>query len=132
MWPIFARSHLLSPAEPPKSVLALIQGQHKERIVWRCSLRRHGWSVTWGRTVHNPPARASLLYSFVGRPTRWTGRTAHEQRVFFLAMYPITHPREGPHQGGEFQGRPRIGRPPGTSLDNVESKRDEYSRLGKG
>jgi hypothetical protein len=32
---------------------------------------------------------------------------------------------------GEFQGCPGVGRPAGTSLDDVESKRDEDLGLGK-
>jgi hypothetical protein len=36
------------------------------------------------------------------------------------------------HQGGEFPGVPHDRQATGTFLDDVESKRDEDSRLGKG
>lgn len=39
--------------------------------------------------------------------------------------------QKGPRQGGEFQEGPGIGMPPGTSLDDIESKRDEDFGLGK-
>jgi hypothetical protein len=78
--------------------------------------------VAWGQTVRDPTTGAGLFCSPAGWSMLWDRTVCACAKVEEPKILP---PERDPVKVESSRGCPEISRPPGMSLDDIESKRDE-------